>query len=117
MPIKFGPVRIYTADEVTVTQAASLVALPKQPETPQCYIAGNTFRSDVYDVVHPESYDFALPQPFFDNHLKKHGKAPEGVWSYRNNCIFGEFYSWDDALADLAQFAAVALENADKETQ
>jgi hypothetical protein len=39
----------------------------------------------------PKSYDYALPQSFFDRYEKEHGRRPFGVWSYDTDNLFGEF--------------------------
>jgi hypothetical protein len=43
------------------------------------------------------SYDFALPNDFFQDYLERHGEAPSGVWLYPpSNPVFGGYYrfSW-----------------------
>lgn len=96
--IRIDSLRIYNEDELTVNQAKSfMMALGDG-----LYISRDTPSKNVYEAAGLKSYDFALPQDWFDERVKKDGKAPRGVWCYDSKGIFGEFVSLDSCLAKIA---------------
>lgn len=52
---------------------------------------------------HYDACDFALPQSFYNDYMKRHGEPPRGVWSYQKNRTFGEFVSLHQLLTIIGQ--------------
>lgn len=63
------------------------------------YISTFLTRGDIMEwALASKTYDWALPQDFWDKYYRKHGEAPSGVWLYEKGDNWGDFYPYTNAL-------------------
>lgn len=62
------------------------------------YLLDHVTMGDIVKAAGIKSFDYALPQSFFDDYTRRHGEAPRGVWSYDDKRILGDFVSLYDLL-------------------
>lgn len=76
--------------------------LPLNITGEEYYLDTNTTMGELCKAADLGTFDFALPQFWFDQYHQKFGRAPRGVWQYPKGSIMGRFCSLDEILERLA---------------